>query len=79
MQPMLQPGLQIEHAPFIAPCLNFFDARPIRFRDAQLRKTEGLLSETRIVQSKFFTAPCGEIGENLPFDELRQRFFGSDI
>lgn len=51
VEPVMQAHLQIEHAAFIAPGLDLFDAAPISFGDAQLHKAKGVVRKTRIVQA----------------------------
>ena len=70
VEPMVQTHLQIEHAPLIAPGLDFFDAAAVALGHAQFHKTKSIVGKTRIVQPHPVTAARLQIGKNLPFDKL---------
>ena len=51
---MLQLDLQIEHAPLVAPCLNFLHPEPVSFCHAQLDEPEHVFRKTAIAYRTFF-------------------------
>ena len=71
----MEADLKIEHAPFVAPGLDFFDAGPITFRDAQLHETKGVVGKARIVQAHPVAAMRLQIGKNLALDEFDENGF----
>ena len=75
VQPVLQAHLHIEHAPFVAPVLNFFDAAPVGFGHAQFHEAKGVVGKTRIVQAHPIAAARAQIGKNLPVDKFDEHSF----
>ena len=71
----MQPHLHIEHAPFIAPRLDFFDAAPVTFGDAQFHKAKRVVGKTRIVQAHPIATMRLKIGKNLALDEFNENRF----
>ena len=72
VQPVLQTNLQVEHAPLVAPVLNFFDAAAIGFGHPELHETKSVVGKTGIVQPHPVAAARAEIGKNLAIDKLDQ-------
>ena len=79
MQPMMQFCLKIEHPPFVAPRLNFFNAAAIRLRNPKFHKAERVVRIAAITQTKSFAASRAEIGQDLLLKKLDQRSFGFRI
>jgi hypothetical protein len=75
VQPVLQAHLDIEHAPFIAPVLDFFDPAPVGFGHAQLHEAKGVVGETRIIEPHPIAAARAQIGKDLAVDKLDQDSF----
>jgi len=75
VQPVLQAHLDVEHAPFIAPVLNFLDAAAVGFGHPQLHETKGVVGKTRVVQAHPIAAARAQIGKNLPVDKFDEHSF----
>ena len=73
VQPMLQFDLQIEHAPFVAPTLHFFDAIAIAFGNAQFHETKRVFGKTRFAEAHPIAAPGGKIWNDLAIQKIEQR------
>src|SRR2546423_5558270 len=79
VEPMEQAHLDIEHAPLVAPALDFLDAAAVTLGYAQLHEAKRVVGKTRIIQSHSIAAARLEIRKNLAFDELDQHSFGCRI
>ena len=75
VQPMLQPGLQIEHAAFVTPGLDFFHASAIAFRDAQLDQPEYVVGKARVAQPVTLAAVRAKVGPDLALDKFDEHSF----
>jgi hypothetical protein len=67
MEPMVKAGLEIEHAPFVAPGLDFFNATAVGFGHAQLHEAEGVVGEPGVAEAEPLAATRPEVGKNLAF------------
>ena len=70
MQPVLHFRLQIEHAPLVAPRLNFFDAAAVSFRDAQFDEAKNIFGITALTESQFVAAARRQVWQNLLLEKL---------
>ena len=71
----MQAHLHIQHAAFIAPVLDFFDAAPITFGHAQLHEAKCVVGKPRIVQTHPVAATRLEVRKNLALDEFNEHGF----
>ena len=69
---MLQLQLQIQHAAFIAPRLDFLDAIAVRFGDTEFDETKCILGKTRVAQAKPVATFGCKVRENLSIQEFRK-------
>ena len=75
VQPVMKPDLDVEHSALVAPRFDFIDPAAVAFRDAQFRKTKGVLGKAAIVQAHPVAAMRAEVGKDLAVDEFDQRLF----
>ena|ERR1700675_2570927 len=76
MQPMLHLSLQIEHAPLVAPRLDFIHAHTVSLGDAQPDESERVFRKARVANPISFAALGREIRNYLSIQEFEQRHFG---
>src|SRR5712691_2003774 len=79
VQPMMQFDLQIEHAPLVAPCLNFFHAIAVRFGDAKFDEPKCVLGKTGVAKTHPVAALRGKVRQYLSIQEIEQRSFRINI
>ena len=72
---MVQSHLKIEHPPFVAPGLDFFDAAPVRFSHPQFHEAKRIVGKTRIAEAHPIAAMRSQVRQNLALDELNQHRF----
>lgn len=66
----MEAHLKIEHAPFVAPGLNFFDAAPVTFRDAKFHETKSVIGKAWVAQAHPIATMGLQVRENLALDEF---------
>ena len=79
VQPVLQAHLHIEHAPLVAPVLDFFDPAPVGFGHPQLHEAKGVVGKTRIIEAHSIAAARAQVRKNLAVDEFDQHSFRGRI
>ena len=65
VQPVMQFDLEIEHPPFVAPALHFFDAIAIGFGNAEFDEAKRVFGKTRFAEKHAIAASGGEVRNYL--------------
>ena len=61
----MQFDLEIEHPPFVAPALHFFDAITIGFGNAEFDEAKRVFGKTRFAEAHAIAASGGEVRNYL--------------
>src|SRR5437016_10725190 len=72
---MMQLCLEIEHAPFVAPALDFFHAIAIPFGNAEFYESKRVFGKTRFAKTHSIAPARRKIRHDLAIQEIEERRF----
>src|ERR1700730_2833340 len=79
VQPVLHLGLQVEHAPFVAPSLDFLGACAVNLRYPKFNEPKCVFGEASVAEPIFFAASRGKVRNHLSIKELFKNCLRSRI